>query len=121
VVRAILDSMGAVRAGFRPGDIALDHTVQEAWLRAAIGDTAAAVRHLDLVLEALPTLSARTAIQEGAQAAAIGRAMVLRADLAVGLGDRDSAKRWAGSVVGLWAKADASLKPTLDRMKSISR
>ena len=120
-VKAILDSIAATRVGYRPGDIALDFTVQEAWLRVAMGDTTGAERQLDVVLGALPTLSARNSVFELAQSAAVGRAMVLRADLAQGRGDRPVAKRWAGNVVELWANADASLKPTLDRMKAISR
>jgi ParB-like chromosome segregation protein Spo0J len=104
-----------VRAGFRPGDIALDHTVQEAWLRASVGDTAAAERQLDLVLEALPTLGVQS-VRESAQAAAIGRAMVLRADLAAAKKNTVVARRWSGAVLDLWAGSDQALKPTLDRM-----
>ncbi|HET9425743.1 MAG TPA: serine/threonine-protein kinase [Gemmatimonadaceae bacterium] len=119
--RLILDSLTIRRAGYRPGDIALDHTVQEAWLRAALGDTAAAERQLDLVLEALPTLNPRTAVQEGAQSAAIGRAMALRAELAAARNDQPTARRWAKNVLELWTRADPGLRPTLDRMKAISR
>jgi hypothetical protein len=119
--RLILDSLVTVRAQHRPGDIALDHTVQEAWLRAALGDTASAERQLDLVLVALPTLSERYAVSEGAQSAAVGRAMVLRADLAAARHDTATARRWAKNVVDLWTNADASLKPTIDRMKAVSR
>ncbi len=119
--RVILDSISAVRSGFRPGDIALDHTVQEAWLRAASGDTAAAERQLDLVLDALPTLSALTAVREGAQSAAVGRAMVLRADLAVARRDSLTARRWARNVVDLWTHADPSLGPTVERMKTVAK
>jgi hypothetical protein len=101
--------------------VALDHTVQEAWLRAASGDTAVAERQLDLVLEALPTLSARTAVLEGAQSAAVGRAMVLRADLALARRDSATARRWARNVVELWSQADAALRPTVERMKAVAR
>ncbi|MEK7403046.1 MAG: serine/threonine-protein kinase [Gemmatimonadota bacterium] len=118
-VRAILDSLTAVRSVYRPGDIALDHTVQEAWLRAAAGDSAAAVRQLDLVLEALPTLSA-LAVREDAQAAALGRAMVLRADLAAARRDSATARRWAGAALDLWGGADASFLPTLTRMRGLT-
>jgi hypothetical protein len=120
-VRTIMDSVSKSRHWYRPGDVALEFTVQEAWLRAAAGDTSDAEMQLDLVLNALPTLNARTAVQEVAQAAAVGRAMVLRAELAAARRDPATAKRWARNVVDLWAHADASLKPTLDRMKAISR
>jgi hypothetical protein len=121
LVRAILDSISATRVGYRPGDVSLDFTVQEAWLRAEVGDSAAAQRELDLVLDALPTLGVRSPVLELGQSAAIGRAMVLRADLAMARRENATAKRWAQSVVELWANADASLKPTLDRMRQIIR
>jgi tetratricopeptide (TPR) repeat protein len=121
LVGAILDSVSMSRQGYRPGDVALDFTVQEAWLRAAIGDSVGAQRQLDLVLDALPSLRARSAVQEMAQSAAVGRAMVLRAELAAARGDRATAKRWAANVVELWAHADATLKPTLDGMRRIAR
>lgn len=121
LVSIILDSVSMSRMGYRPGDVALDFTVQESWLRTAIGDSVGAQRQLDLVLDALPSLRARTAVQEMAQAAAIGRAMVMRAELAIARGDAATAKRWAANVVELWAHADASLKPTLDRMRRIAR
>ena len=117
--RALLDSLVTVRAGYRPGDIALDHTVQEAWLRASVGDTTAAERQLDLVLEALPTLGVKSVL-ESTQAAAIGRAMVLRADLAAARHNAVMARRWAGAVLDLWAGSDPALQPTLDRMHGMA-
>jgi tetratricopeptide (TPR) repeat protein len=117
--RAILDSITAIRAGYRPGDIALDHTVQEAWLRASAGDSAGAARQLDLVLEALPTLSAM-AVREEAQAAALGRAMVLRADLAAARRDTAGARRWAGAALDLWGAADPAFGATLIRMRGLA-
>jgi len=118
-IRSILDSVNKVRAVYRPGDIPLDHTVQESWLRAAAGDTAGAMGQLDLVLEALPTLSAQ-ATREDAQSAALGRAFVLRADLAAARRDPATAKRWAGAALDLWGGADASFTPTLNRMKALA-
>jgi tetratricopeptide (TPR) repeat protein len=117
--RVILDSITILRAGYRPGDIALDHTVQEAWLRAATGDSAGAIRQLDLVLEALPTLSALST-REDAQSAALGRAFVFRADLAAARRDPATAKRWAGAALDLWGGADASFNLTLSRMKTLA-
>jgi hypothetical protein len=118
---AILDSAADLRAGFRPGDLALDYTVEEAWLRAAVGDTATAGRQLDVVLDALSTLSSRNAVLEVAQSAAVGRAMLLRADLAAARGETATAKRWAARVVELWDSADEALAPAIARMKAIAR
>ena len=117
--RAILDSAQLARAGMRPGDVALDFTVQEAWLRAAIGDTAAAIRQLDLVLNALPTLGPFAAHEE-AQAAAMGRALALRAELAAAQHDTAQRRRRASEVLALWQHADASLAPIQARMRALA-
>jgi hypothetical protein len=116
--RAALDSIQAGRVTFRPGDISLDRTLGEAWLRAAWRDTAAAIRQLDLTLTALPTLRTRMAV-EPAMSAALGRSMAYRAELATRTGDRGAAALWAGRVLTLWAHADASLAPTMARMKHL--
>jgi hypothetical protein len=117
--RRQLDSLQHTRRVFRPGEVALDHTLAEAWTRAALGDTADAIRQLDLTLTALPTLSPHVAYESG-MAAAVGRSMVLRAELAAKRGDRRTAALWAGRVVTLWAHADPSLAPTLARMKQLA-
>jgi hypothetical protein len=84
-----------------------------------MGDTAAAIRQLDLVLDALPTLGT-LAIREEPQAAAVPRAMALRAELASARRDSATARRWAGSALALWANADAPLKPTVDRLRTFA-
>ena len=117
--RAVLDSLTEMRSVYRPGDISLDHTLQEAWLRASAGDSAGAAHQLDLVLDALPTLSALS-VREDAQSAALGRAMVLRADLAAARRDSITARHWAGAVLDLWGGADASFSLTLSRMRSLA-
>jgi hypothetical protein len=117
--RALLDSLSGMRDGYRPGDISLDHTVQEAWLRANIGDTVVAAHQLDLVLDALPTLGVQ-AVLEPAQSAAVGRAMALRADLAFARRDKTTSRRWATAVVELWKNADPALAPTIARMRGIA-
>jgi len=114
------DSLPLRRATSRPGDFALDATLAEVWARAAIGDTAAAVRQLDLTLTALPTLSAFVVYEPG-MAAAVGRGMALRAELAARTGDRGTAALWAGRVLTLWAHADPSLAPTIARMQQLAR
>jgi len=118
-VRAGFDSLMASRRFRQVGSTSLDFTFQEAWLLAAIGDTAGAIRHLDLTLNALPTLN-RNATWELAQSASVGRAMVWRADLARALGDVQNASRWAGAVLALWGTADAELRPAIGRMQMIT-
>jgi hypothetical protein len=118
--RAVLDTLRTViRTMDRPGDVSLDHTVQEAWLRAASGDTTAAIRQLDLVLEALPTISTYT-VRDPALAGAVGRAMTLRAELAAARVDTPTAQRWAGHALALWASADGPMQPTLRRLRTLA-
>ena len=118
-VRAVLDSLDEVRRVLLPGEVALDFTVQEAWLRTSIGDTAVAIRQLDRVLNALPTLG-QWATREDAQAAAVGRALVLRAELAASMGEVTERQRRAREALVLWQHADASFGPTLDRMRALA-
>ncbi len=116
---AILDSVEAVRQVFLPGEIALDYVVQEAQVRASIGDTTSAIRQLDRVLRALPTLS-QFAMREEAQSAALGRGFLLRAELA--RAKRDTAEQQLRARQGLvvWRHADASLAPSIERLRSLS-
>jgi tRNA A-37 threonylcarbamoyl transferase component Bud32 len=117
--RLQLDSVQRLRPALRPGEVALDVTLAEAWARAATGDTAAAIRQLDLTLTALPTLSAHVVYEPG-MAAAVGRSMVYRAELAERVGDRGAAAMWASRVLTLWMHADRSLAPTMARMKQLA-
>ena len=118
LARALLDSMER-RTLMRPGEVSIDQTISEAWVSAALGDTAAAIRRLDLSLTALPTLSPYVVIEPG-MSAGVGRAMVFRADLAARTRDPGTAALWAGRVLTLWAHGDPSLAPTLDRMKALA-
>jgi hypothetical protein len=118
--RLVLDSLAnVIRPVARPGDVSLEHTVQEAWLRAATGDTDKAIRQLDLVLDALPTLTTQ-AVRDQAASAAVGRAMTLRAELAAARRDTPTAQRWAGRALELWASADAPMQPTLRRLRTLA-
>ena len=118
--RLLLDSLTEVRRTYRPGDVSLDHTLNEAWLRAALGDTATAIRQLDRVLDALPTLGT-FAVREPAQAAAVARTMVLRAELASAQRDPATARRWAGNALALWSNADPMLQPTVARLRQLAQ
>lgn len=97
----------------------MDYTYQEAWLRSAMGDSAGAIRQLDLALGALPTLSA-VPLKEPGAAAAVGRAMILRTDLALAQRDTATARQWASAMVKLWGNADRELQPTVARMRGIA-
>ncbi len=117
--RSALDSLQARRSILRPGQYALDFTLTEAWIRLATGDTAAAIKRLDLTLTALPTL-APGIVDEPAMAGAVGRSMALRAELAFRQHDQGSAALWASRVLTLWKHADPSVSPTVARMKLLA-
>jgi eukaryotic-like serine/threonine-protein kinase len=119
---AVRSELARVREGqrnLRPGDIAFDVTYNEARLLLAMADTAAAVERLDLSLQALSTL--RTDILDQLPvAAALVRAMALRAELADRAGDSATARRWAEDVLMLWSNADQELQATTMKMRRIT-
>jgi hypothetical protein len=119
LAKFVLDSISLARVASRPGDVALDRTFQEAWLRAAIGDTVGATRQLDLVLGALPTLGI-FAVREAAQAAAVGRALMLRSELAAKTGDVATRRQRAREALALWQHADAPMAHTLARLRALA-
>jgi serine/threonine protein kinase/tetratricopeptide (TPR) repeat protein len=118
-VRLTFDSLALMRRGSRPGDLTMDYTYQESWLKAALGDTAGAIQQLDLALRALPTLSGNS-LKDPGVAGAVGRAMALRADLANGQNDFRTARQWATAVTALWNKADRPLQATVARMRLLA-
>jgi tRNA A-37 threonylcarbamoyl transferase component Bud32 len=119
LARRILDSVAESRDYLRPGEVSLDYAFEEAWLRSAIGDTTDAVAQLDLILNSLPVQKS-TLLRWISEAAALPRAMALRAELAAARGEHDVARRWARSVLALWAGADPELAPTLARMRLLA-
>jgi hypothetical protein len=119
MVRTVLDSLAEERRDSRPGDLTLDYTYQEAWLKTAIGDTAGAIRQLDLALNALPSLNG-ISFRDPGVAAAVGRTFALRADLAFAQHDFRTARHWAGALLAIWRRADPPLQPTVTRMKQLA-
>jgi len=119
-VKKVFATIERVRRVYRPGDVPIDRTYIEAWIRRSVGDTAGAQRQLDESLNAIPNMSA-AALQEVGAAASVGRAMALRAEIAAARGDPITAKRWANAVLQLWQEADTPLAPTLNRMRTIAR
>ena len=118
-LRTLLQSVASDEKSQRPGDVSLDVTYQLAWLRSAMGDTAAAMRQLDRALGALPSFSA-SSLREAGSAAAAGRAMALRAELANAQRDIESQRKWARALADLWATADAPLQPVVTRMRALA-
>jgi hypothetical protein len=84
-----------------------------------MGDTTAALRQLDLVLNAFPTLG-QYAVREEAQSAAIGRALMLRAEVAAAQGDVAVRQRRAGEALMLWDHAEPSMNAAIARLRALA-
>jgi tetratricopeptide (TPR) repeat protein len=118
-VVANFDTLARMRRVDRVGDITLETTYQEAWILLAMRDTAGAQRQLCAPLSALPTLGTRL-IRDVPQAASVGRALALCAQVAARRGDAASARHWAQAAAMLWSTADAPLRPMLADMKNLA-
>ncbi|MFL5582863.1 MAG: hypothetical protein ACJ8AO_21055, partial [Gemmatimonadaceae bacterium] len=119
-LRRTLGDVDGARRALPPGTVPIDATFHEAWLLLAAGDTAAAVRRLDGSLGALSALGPWVTVHVS-EAAALVRAMALRADLAALAGDAATARQWATPVATLWADADPELQPLVARMRALAR
>jgi tetratricopeptide (TPR) repeat protein len=101
---------------YTPGTLGIDRTTACARLWLALGDTALAVRQLDEALDELPR-ARRILLEATPQAATIGRALLLRAQLAARAGDRATARRRFAQVEALWSDADPELRAGLDALR----
>jgi len=117
-VRRFLDSLSALHADYAPGEITMDAVYLESWLRAQIGDRAAASASLDRALRGLPA-ALPSILADPAVAFCLGRVMALRAELAAQQQEATLARSWATSLLQLWGKGDAVTAPTLDRMRKL--
>ena len=118
-VRQMFDERRVRRRDLPPGLVTLDAIYPEAALLAAMGDTRGAVAWLDPTLAALFTVSTEK-LADPANAGALLRAMMLRADLASQLGDLSTAARWAHAVVALWSGGDPAVQPVVNRMQRLA-
>jgi tetratricopeptide (TPR) repeat protein len=117
--RARLVTVRAAQAGFTPGDVLPALAYQQGFLLLAVHDTAAAESFLDLLLENLSAASTAMVI-EPPQAAALVRAMALRAQVAARRGASAVAHRWAAAVVTLWSGSDLpELRALVDSLRAL--
>jgi hypothetical protein len=116
----LLEAAAKARRNNRPGDLSPDYIFQDAWLRAQVGDTAAAIAALDAELETLPAFSPPM-FTDAASAASFGRSMAFRSELAAKKRDWPTATRWAQSLDALWGAADPALRAVVADIKSRSR
>jgi hypothetical protein len=122
--RRELARVAAIRNSSTPGDVALDWTLGEARVRLALGDTSAATRQLDQILEALPTLGVallgdvpQASVPE---AAALPQALLLRAQLAARAGDSTVAKLRARQGLALWSGAEPALSQPVQQLRDLA-
>jgi tetratricopeptide (TPR) repeat protein len=117
--RRTLKTEGEYRVALRAADLTLDITYTGAWTLAALGDRAVAIEWLDPVLNAAQ-LYPPDVISRPANAGALMRAMILRAELARASGDNVNARRWARPVEILWGDADPFLRPLVRSMHTMA-
>jgi tRNA A-37 threonylcarbamoyl transferase component Bud32/tetratricopeptide (TPR) repeat protein len=115
----VLGGLEDSRRHLPAGEVSLDHTYQETWLRFAAGDTAGAATRLDRVLESLPAHRSSLLLRMP-EAAALPRAMILRARIAAARGDAATAARWASAVEELWTNADVDLRSDVEEMRRLA-
>lgn len=99
---------------------AIDVNLRRSRLLLIMGDTAAAIDELDVVLRALPRLGP-TLFRQVTQVASLVNAFALRAELAAYVGDRKGANQWARVVLALWQNADPAQEPVVRRMRALLR
>jgi hypothetical protein len=112
----VLDSLSTVLAGAAMADSGITLWAAEAYL--ALRDSVAALnmtqRWLDTIVAFTPLLVNQTG---GSPQVQLPRAILLRADLAAGLGRRDEARVWYGRLLAFWAHADADTRPVVERVR----
>lgn len=118
--RAAAGALKRAQASRRPADRTADVAFPEAWIHAAVGDTASAVATLDSLLSAIRWMGPG-ALGEVGRAGSLVRAMVLRAEIAAELGDHEVARQWARTVTTLWTAADPTLQPVVSRLRRLTR
>jgi hypothetical protein len=89
-----------------PQPATIDTELHVALLSLAVGDTAAAARTLDAVLNHLGMVHPRVTA-DASQAACLVRMMALRAQLASRASDEATMRRWVRAVQVLWGEGDA--------------
>jgi len=116
--RAARDAGARYLAGaesYSPGTVGPDRSVAYASMLLDLADTVGATRQLDAALDALPR-SRNILLEATPMAGAVGRAMLLRAQLALRVGDRATARRRSGELDLLWRGADAAIRAPLDSL-----
>ena len=107
--RAQLDRIRAQRSYIRAADLTIDALYPQAWLYAALGDTAMALRTIGETLDALPSIPARD-LADVVIAGSLIRSMRLRGELLRHRGDAPSAAAWLRAAAAL-TRHDSTTAP----------
>lgn len=118
-LRAKFETLQKARRSLPAADVTPDALYPEAWLLASFRGADSAAAWLDGTLETIRFAQPEKFV-DPANAAALVRAMALRAELAERAGDFPTARRWARAVTILWADADPFLQPTVRQMERIA-
>ena len=119
-LRQRLDSLRVADRALLRGEVALWAVYGEAWLMLQLGDTTAAVEHLESSISPAVIHTLRPSfITSPRDAAAFVRSMALRAEVAAASGEAVVASQWARRVVALWDGAEADLRPLVEVMRRL--
>jgi hypothetical protein len=103
----------------RGAESGVDGIILDASVKLALRDSAGALRELTLALDRIPILN-RAALSSEWSTGSTVRGMALAAEIAAGLGDRETAHRWSSAIVALWRNADPELQPQVARLRAIA-
>ena len=119
-IERTLDGVASARRWLHPADLTFDALLPEAWLLTSIGKDEAATAWLDPTLGAVRFMVPQV-LATPDQAGPFVRSAALRALVADRLGDRRTARSWAGVVTILWSDADPFLAPLRERVNAVTR
>ena len=100
-------------------DVTPDGIYVEAAALASLGDSSGALATLAPTLDSL-SLASPQRLADAPRAAALVRALILRARVAASLGDTTMARRWAMPALVLWSDADEFLKSSLEPLRRLA-
>jgi hypothetical protein len=119
-VRRSLTDATQRRSNLRPADLTLDAVYPEAWLYAAVGDSASALAVLGRVLDALAATPA-IIFFDVANAGSLSQAMLLRAHLAAEDRDRSGVRKWARALMAITDSSTSLGRTRYQAAQALSR
>jgi serine/threonine-protein kinase len=117
--RGLLAALARAHRSGAPSAPTPDVFLAEALASLRLGDTATTREVLALGLDALPVMPPQF-LRNELSAAALPRAMALRALLDAAAGDRTSAREWASGALALWRTADPELGPAVEALRQVA-